>query len=188
MRDGRVLVLNQSFDALNFTDVQNALQLVHVVGSAAIVEASGEINTSSGPVEVPTVIRLTARRFVNVPRRNASWSKRGVKERDAVVVTTEAGNKIRKVQCKYCGALMNFSDATIDHIIPASTFDDRSKASVWNNTCACCQKCNARKADRTPERAGMRFIPGFEARTPRVNYLRITADDDPTFKKWIREK
>lgn len=184
----RVLVLNQGFDPLNFTSMERALQIVHVLGTAEIVEAEGEINTSSGPVEVPVVIRLTATRFKNVPRRNAAWSKRGVKERDSVWVAGADGGRIKKVQCKYCGALMSFADATVDHIIPASAFDDRASASVWTNTCACCRKCNARKADRELHRTGMKFIAGFEPKTPRVNYLRITHDDNPAFKKWIREK
>ena len=42
---------------------------------------------------------------------------------------------------------------TIDHVLPRS----RGGRNTWTNLVTCCQKCNLRKADSTPEEAGMRM-------------------------------
>ena len=44
-------------------------------------------------------------------------------------------------------------DLTIDHVIPRS----RGGVSSWENCVLACMSCNKRKADRTPEQAGMRL-------------------------------
>ncbi|NMO01657.1 HNH endonuclease [Gordonia sp. TBRC 11910] len=49
--------------------------------------------------------------------------------------------------CAYCGS----PAATVDHVQPAS----RGGGSTWQNLVACCAKCNAHKAARTPREAGM---------------------------------
>ena len=40
---------------------------------------------------------------------------------------------------------------TVDHLVPQS----RGGGHTWENLAACCSPCNHRKADRTPEEAGM---------------------------------
>ena len=65
--------------------------------------------------------------------------------------------------CAYCGRSVSKrppSDAllaTVDHIVPVS----RGGESSWLNLVSACKECNNRKADRTPEEAGMglRFDP-----------------------------
>ncbi len=42
----------------------------------------------------------------------------------------------------------------MDHLAPKS----RGGADSWLNTVAACAECNQRKADRTPEQAGMRLL------------------------------
>ena len=39
----------------------------------------------------------------------------------------------------------------MDHVVPRS----QGGTSRWTNCVAACESCNARKADRTPEQAGM---------------------------------
>lgn len=51
-------------------------------------------------------------------------------------------------RCAYCGVS---GAATVDHILPASRGGETSFA----NLVACCGPCNTKKADRTPEEAGM---------------------------------
>lgn len=53
-------------------------------------------------------------------------------------------------KCSYCKAEKNL---TIDHIIPTS----RGGSDSWENMCACCNRCNVFKGNRTPEEAGMRL-------------------------------
>ena len=53
-----------------------------------------------------------------------------------------------KRTCIYCGR----PGTTIDHLQPQS----RGGRNRWLNMAACCHSCNNRKADRTPEEAGMK--------------------------------
>jgi 5-methylcytosine-specific restriction endonuclease McrA len=54
-------------------------------------------------------------------------------------------------RCSYCGCEKNL---TIDHIIPSS----RGGSNDWSNLTSCCGPCNTKKANRTPEEAGMRLL------------------------------
>lgn len=62
---------------------------------------------------------------------------RGVLERDEHV-------------CQYCGKKAN----TVDHVVPKS----RGGSSAPNNLVAACMSCNQKKADRTPDEAGMLLL------------------------------
>lgn len=55
--------------------------------------------------------------------------------------------------CQYCGP-DGPRATTIDHVIPRS----RGGGSNPGNLVACCFRCNQKKADRTPEEAGMPLI------------------------------
>ena len=59
--------------------------------------------------------------------------------------------------CAYCGRLVPFTDASMDHILPQS----QGGPSTWENLVNACRRCNERKANRTPEEARMplRFRP-----------------------------
>lgn len=56
--------------------------------------------------------------------------------------------------CAYCGMTYSSYDLTKDHILPSSRGGDNS----WTNLVSCCFDCNSRKADRTPEEAGMELL------------------------------
>jgi hypothetical protein len=55
-------------------------------------------------------------------------------------------------RCRYCGDYINL---VLDHIIPYVRTQDNSE----ENLATACQKCNAKKQDRTPEEARMRLLP-----------------------------
>ncbi|HEX4872239.1 MAG TPA: HNH endonuclease [Nevskiaceae bacterium] len=56
--------------------------------------------------------------------------------------------------CLYCGLQFNPNELTRDHVLPAS----RGGESVWENCVTACERCNHRKADRTPEEANMKLL------------------------------
>jgi 5-methylcytosine-specific restriction endonuclease McrA len=56
--------------------------------------------------------------------------------------------------CLYCGRQFSASALTRDHVIPAS----RGGENVWINCVTACERCNHRKANRTPEEAGMKLL------------------------------
>ena len=69
-------------------------------------------------------------------------------------------------RCAYCGGYFNAEELTKDHIIPK-----RMKGkNTWQNLITACKPCNGKKADRTPDGAGMRLR--YQPYVPsRVEYL-----------------
>ena len=56
--------------------------------------------------------------------------------------------------CMYCGGEFTADNLSRDHILPVS----RSGADSWTNVVTACKRCNHRKANRTPEEAGMQLL------------------------------
>ncbi|MEO3768726.1 HNH endonuclease [Streptomyces sp. B8F3] len=131
------LVLNASFEPLSTVSLRRAVVLV--LQDKAVVEQAHSgmrLRAATTELPVPQVIRLC--RYVRVPfRRRAPWSRRGVLVRD-------------RHRCAYCGRRAT----TVDHVMPRSL----GGGDTWLNTVASCAADNHRKADRTPEQAGMRLL------------------------------
>jgi hypothetical protein len=87
-------------------------------------------------IYLPSVIRLVV--YKHVPLRMQVTTRRNILVRDGY-------------RCQYCGEKFRGGDLTLDHVIPRSQGGKNS----WENLVACCRKDNHRKADRTPEEAGM---------------------------------
>ncbi|PLW71425.1 HNH endonuclease [Streptomyces sp. SCUT-3] len=131
------LVLNASFEPLSSVSLKRAVVLV-LQEKAVVERAHPGLRVRAAQVELPAprVIRLC--RYVRVPfRQRAPWSRRGVLVRD-------------RHRCAYCGRRAT----TVDHLVPRS----RGGRDTWLNTVAACSEDNHRKADRTPEQAGMRLL------------------------------
>ncbi|WP_181787876.1 HNH endonuclease [Streptomyces phytophilus] len=131
------LVLNASFEPLSTVSLRRAVVLV-LQDKAVVEQAHSGMRLRAATVElpVPQVIRLC--RYVRVPfRRRAPWSRRGVLVRD-------------RHRCAYCDRRAT----TVDHVLPRSL----GGRDTWLNTVASCAADNHRKADRTPEQAGMRLL------------------------------
>lgn len=56
--------------------------------------------------------------------------------------------------CMYCGQQFPTALLTRDHVVPAS----KGGESIWENCVTACERCNHRKADRTPEQANMKLL------------------------------
>lgn len=57
-------------------------------------------------------------------------------------------------RCQYCDKRFPSSELNIDHVVPTS----RGGKTTWTNTVLSCVACNDKKANRTPEEAGMTLI------------------------------
>ncbi len=64
--------------------------------------------------------------------------------------------------CAYCGRLIPYDQASMDHVLPLSL----GGPSTWDNLVNACRRCNEKKANRTPEQARMPLR--FEPFTPKV--------------------
>ncbi|MEZ4393457.1 MAG: HNH endonuclease [Polyangiales bacterium] len=129
------LLLNATFEPMKVISWQRALVLVFL-DKAELVEAYDEVIRSINlAVQKPSVVRL--RRYARHDRR-VKFSRVNVYRRDGFA-------------CQYCGAQPGGGDLTLDHVVPRA----RGGRTEWTNIVAACARCNAAKADRTPEQASM---------------------------------
>ncbi|MDB5350339.1 MAG: endonuclease [Planctomycetota bacterium] len=150
------LVLNRNWRPIHVTTVVRALVMLwndtaRVVEPASFQVLSwaewiglepspGEacIRTSRARLRVPEVVSLA--HYDRLPALAVSFSRRNLAKRDHHT-------------CQYCGTQPGCDAITVDHVVPRSL----GGASSWTNCVAACGSCNARKANRTPEQAGMKL-------------------------------
>jgi len=150
------LVLNRNWQPVHVTSVLRALVMVwngvaRVVDPEAYclyewdawseLEAPAEapaIRTARRRLRVPEVVCLA--HYDRLPRMAVTFSRRNVAKRDHYT-------------CQYCADQPGFEQITVDHVVPRS----QGGTSSWTHCVAACVVCNARKADRTPDQAGMRL-------------------------------
>lgn len=172
---GRVLLLNGStWEPLSVISIPRAINLLLSEKAVTVENSDRTVRTVKSEYPVPSVIAL--RRYVNVPRRQAHWSRRGVLVRDHYT-------------CIYCGIrpgeaqrgkILTKSSFTVDHIVPKS----RNGKDAWTNTACACEVCNHRKGSRLPNEAGMKLL--WEPKMPRTSYLVIAVGTGPdTWKRYI---
>lgn len=165
MRD--TLVLNASFEPLSTVTLNRAVVLV--LSDKAVVEQAHpglRVRAAAVEIPVPRVIRLC--RYVRVPfRRRAPWSRRGVLVRD-------------QHRCAYCGKRAT----TVDHVVPRA----QGGTDSWLNTVASCAMDNHRKADRTPEEAGMPLLrQPFEPTPADAMLLSLGRHELATLPGWLAQ-
>lgn len=145
--DGRVLLLNQTYEPLGTVSVARAVTMLFK-NTVTVEEWDGQrvLRTPRAEYPVPSVIRR--RTYINVRRgREASGMKRlRIYMRD-------------KFRCQYCGDKKTASALTLDHILPRSRGGDNSAV----NIVTACVTCNTRKGNRTPEEARMPLLTSQSA-------------------------
>lgn len=154
--DRPTLVLNRHWQPVNVATVSRALVLMWNESAQAVDPddfrlyrwedwaklrpRDGEpfLRTVRAHLRVPEVITLT--RYDRHREATVTFCRRNLFKRDHAT-------------CQYCGARPGTSELTIDHILPRS----HGGVSSWENCALACVPCNARKANRTPEQAGMKL-------------------------------
>ncbi len=133
----QVLVLNTTYEPLAVVTLKRAMRLL-TTHKAEVVETGTHLLRSAREViATPLVVRLL--RYAHTRRmRRPQVSRTLVLIRDGE-------------SCQYCGGRPGRAELTLDHIVPRAQGGQTS----WENVVAACRGCNARKADRTPEQAGM---------------------------------
>jgi 5-methylcytosine-specific restriction endonuclease McrA len=157
----QVLVLNRLWQAVNICTARRALSLLFEGQAEAVLndsdgsfqtynfsqwrnvsahESNAEcISTVSFKIRVPRVILLIM--FDRLPKKEVKFTRHNIFERD-------------RNTCQYCGKILDRKDLNLDHVIPR----DRGGPTTWENIVCSCIPCNTRKANRTPQEAGMHLI------------------------------
>src|SRR6476469_6903557 len=169
--NGRVLLLNQTYEPLGTVSVARAIVMTFK-DSVFVEEYDGDrvLRSAHDEFPVPSVIRR--RSYINIRRRREqSGSKRlRIYMRD-------------KFRCQYCGEKKNVDGLTLDHILPRSRGGDNSPV----NIVTACIACNNRKSNRTPEEARMPLLTS--QRALRVKLERVVlchyAEDRAEWRKYL---
>jgi 5-methylcytosine-specific restriction endonuclease McrA len=160
-----VLVINASYEPISICPTRRAITLI-IKGAASLQESHDRFVW--GKMPWPSVIRLT--KYRKVPRVKHDVTRRSIFARD-------------QHTCQYCGIVLAATKLTIDHIIPKS----RGGGDTWENLVSACKDCNHRKADRTPEEAGMVLIKKplpVTIHTSRT-MMRSMGDINPSWQKYL---
>lgn len=150
------LVLNRNWQPVNVATVARSLTMLWNETARAVdpddyrlytwadwtrlAPREGEpfIRTVGARLRVPEVVTLV---HFDRPRETAvAFCRRNIFKRDHLT-------------CQYCGCRPGSPELTIDHVLPRS----QGGLSTWENCVLACVACNARKANRTPDQAGMRL-------------------------------
>jgi len=140
--NGRVLLLNQTYEPLGTVSVARAI-IMTFKNSVYVEEWDGDrvLHSAHDVFPVPSVIRR--RIYINVRRRReaAGMKRLRIYMRD-------------KFRCQYCGDKKGVTELTLDHILPRSRGGDNSPV----NVVTACIACNNRKGSRTPDEARMPLL------------------------------
>jgi 5-methylcytosine-specific restriction endonuclease McrA len=145
--DGRVLLLNQTYEPLGTVSVARAVIMVFK-NTVSVEELDGDRVLRSARAEFPVPSVIRRRIYINVRRRREASSMKRLRiyMRD-------------KFRCQYCGEKKTAGELTLDHILPRSRGGDNSPV----NVVTACVACNNRKGDRTPGEARMPLLTSQSA-------------------------
>jgi 5-methylcytosine-specific restriction endonuclease McrA len=97
------------------------------------------VQTVNQKIKIPKVVILS--RFDRVPKKRPRFSQKNIWIRD-------------NFTCQYTGKKLRPGEGNIDHIVPRS----KGGSTSWDNCVLACKQINAKKADATPEEAGLRLL------------------------------
>ena len=117
--NGRVLVLNSTYEPINVCTMRRAIVLILKGVARAEERHETELHSARAQIYAPSVIRLTE--YVHIPFERKSLSRKNILLRDHYT-------------CQYCGKVFNPSELTLDHVIPKSRAI-RQNESGLSNTC-----------------------------------------------------
>ena len=145
--DGRVLLLNQTYEPLGTVSVARAVIMVFK-NTVFVEELDGDRVLRSARAEFPVPSVIRRRIYINIRRRREASSMKRLRiyMRD-------------KFRCQYCGEKRPAGELTLDHILPRSRGGDNSPV----NVVTACVACNNRKGDRTPAEARMPLLTSQSA-------------------------
>ncbi len=166
--NGRVLVLNASFEPINVCSVRRAVVLI--LKGVARLEEKGDwhVHSTSYTMHAPSVIRLIE--YIHIPFERKSLSRKNILLRD-------------HNRCQYCGKGFPPSELTLDHVFPRA----RGGSSTWDNLVTSCRRCNNVKGNRTPEEAAMKLLKKPQSFSLHVNrqIMRYLGSTDENWRKYL---
>jgi 5-methylcytosine-specific restriction endonuclease McrA len=132
----RTLLLNHFYFPHKIVSWQDAITLVYLQKVDVLVQYDEEIRSPSTSIRCPAVARLRGK--AKHRQRTVKFSRINVYLRDGFA-------------CAYCAKKLPLHELTYDHVVPRA----RGGRTSWENIVTACFACNSKKADRTPDEAGL---------------------------------
>ena len=134
----KILVLDQGYQPIKIITWMRAVTLV-LAGKAELIEEGDvyDIRSANKTFKLRSIIRV----FKNIAQKKLNFvpfTRHNIFLRDGW-------------KCQYCFHKFKSSELNWDHVIPRS----RGWGTTWDNIVTACYPCNAKKANKTPEEAGM---------------------------------
>jgi 5-methylcytosine-specific restriction endonuclease McrA len=118
---------------------QEAVVLAYLGKADVLEHYDVHVSSPSTSIRLPAVVRL--KKPIARTKKDVKFSRANIYARD-------------DLRCQYCGERKHARALTYDHVFPFS----RGGKTEWTNIVSACGPCNRRKANRTPEEAGMRLL------------------------------
>lgn len=135
----KTLLLNASYEVLSFIPERKVFKLLIKDKVEVISSWDDQINWGKNKIHHPAILRL--KNHVRRNYYNSNFSRKALIKRD-------------RSSCQYCGVKLTASQITVDHVLPRA----QGGTTSFTNCVVCCQICNNKKADRTPEQAGISLM------------------------------
>ncbi|HTR52976.1 MAG TPA: HNH endonuclease [Kofleriaceae bacterium] len=132
-------MLSPGYEPVKIVSWQRAITLLFLGKVEVIEEYNRDIKSTSLVIKIPAVVRLLA--AIRRHKQPVKFSRVNIYGRD-------------RYTCQYCGARKAIAELTYDHVVPRSA----GGKTTWTNIVTACETCNRKKANRTPEQAGMRLL------------------------------
>lgn len=139
MENARTLLLSNGYEPIQTISWQRAIVLLSLGKVEVVEEYDGFVRSQSLVIKIPAVVRLL--RVFKKFRKPVKFSRINIYARD-------------NYTCQYCSQKFKISELTYDHVVPRA----QGGKTTWNNIVSCCDDCNGKKANRTPEQAGMTLM------------------------------
>lgn len=133
------LLLAATYEPIDVISWQDAIRLMTLGKVEVVEEYDKELHSTYLIIKMPAVVRLLS--MFKKKKKKVKFSRVNIYARD-------------RYNCQYCGCGGKMKDFTFDHVVPKS----RGGKTTWENIVTCCSDCNLKKADRTPQEAGMQLI------------------------------
>jgi 5-methylcytosine-specific restriction endonuclease McrA len=145
----KTLLLDAAYQIVSFIPERKALKLLYKQKVEIISSWEDVIQWDTGEIKHPSILRLKS--HVKKNYFNSNFSRKALVKRD-------------RSTCQYCGRKLTASQITIDHVLPRA----QGGVTSFVNCVVCCQICNNKKADHTPEQANIKLLrkpthPSFSA-------------------------
>jgi 5-methylcytosine-specific restriction endonuclease McrA len=176
-----VLILDKGYRAVKFLTGRDAVMLLFSEKAQVLdasyqtysldewIEYSKNISQSDLPVLRSKNVNFIIPEVIILPHytRKPGHGKR-LKYSRASIFKRDANT------CQYCGRVFHRQELTVDHVTPKS----RGGKSTWLNIATACKPCNGKKANRTPEEAGMKLLT-----QPKIPTWKESVDIPPGMKR-----